>query len=170
MANSLVYTSAGIAFILIALLSLIVWIQNSINESRLLPTPTIPKENAVLTSFASARINAPVDEVFAVLLNYKDYLKWSCFSQYKWQEVTEDGAPRVGSTGSFKVRSLLFLNLVLYLSFRLSQCWRVLVNGIKWSRSKQCKMFIECCKATLRYIKMKSEFGSTTSLENWKHL
>jgi hypothetical protein len=103
MANTLVYTSAGIAFILIVLLFLVAWIQNSVSESRLLATPSIPKENAVLTSFASARISAPADDVFKAMLSYKDYSKWSCFSQYTWQETTEDGAPSVGSKGSFKV-------------------------------------------------------------------
>ena len=102
MANTIVYTSAGVAFILIVLLLLVVWIQNSVKKSRVLPTPSIPKENAVFTSFASARISAPVDDVFAVLLNYKDYSKWSCFSQYKWQK-TEGGIPVIGSKGSFKV-------------------------------------------------------------------
>ena len=100
MANILVYTSAGIAFVL---LFVVAWIQNSVNESRLLATPSIPKENAVLTSFASARISAPADDVFKAMLSYKDYSKWSCFSQYKWQETTEDGAPLVGSKGLFKV-------------------------------------------------------------------
>jgi hypothetical protein len=103
MANTIVYTSAGVAFILIVLLFLVAWIQNSVNENRLLATPSIPKENGVFTTFASARIAAPADEVFKVMLNYKDYSKWSCFSQYKWRETTEDGAPLVGSTGSFKV-------------------------------------------------------------------
>jgi hypothetical protein len=103
MANTIVYISAGVALILIGLLFLVALVQNSIKESPLLPTPTIPKEKAVFTSFASARISAPADEVFAVLLNYKDYSKWSCFSQYRWREVTKDGSPLIGSNGSFKV-------------------------------------------------------------------
>lgn len=117
MANTLVYTSAGVAFILIVLLFLVAWIQNSVNESRLLATPGIPKENAVLTSFASARISATADEVFKVMLNYKDYSKWSCFSEYTWKETTEDGAPLVGSKGKFKVFSCFVWFCVLSLFF-----------------------------------------------------
>lgn len=103
MANTVVYTSAGVAFVIVILLSLATWIRNSVDDSRLIATPTISKENAIFTSFGSARINAPPAEVFAVLMNHKDYSKWSRFSDHKWQDVNADGAPFVGSEGSFKV-------------------------------------------------------------------
>lgn len=127
MANTIVYISAAIAFILIVLLFLIAWIQSSAKQTRILASPTIPRGNAVLTSFASTRISAPTADVFAVLLKYKDYSKWSCFEQYKWQEIDEDGIPRVGSKGSFEVRfmaSSIFLNFLV-----LSQCWKIMSSS-----------------------------------------
>jgi hypothetical protein len=101
--NTVVYVSAGAAFVIISIFFLIAFIQNSVDESRLLATPTIPAQNAVLTSFASTKIYATADEVFNVLLNYKDYHKWSSASEYKWKDVTADGVPLTGSTGIFKV-------------------------------------------------------------------
>jgi hypothetical protein len=88
----------------IVILFLIAAIQNSVDESRLIATPNIPRENGVLTSFASTKIKASVEEVFAVIANFKDYSTWTSFSDYKWKDVTADGLPMTGSTGSFKVR------------------------------------------------------------------
>jgi hypothetical protein len=89
----------------------------------------VPKENAVLTSFASARISAPVDDVFAALLNYKNYSKWSC-QQYTWQaNIDGDGAPPVGTKGSFKVCSNLFdimLHIYRFGSFSALESFRFL--------------------------------------------
>lgn len=120
MASTLVYFSAGVAFVLIVLLFLVAWIQSSIKDNRVLATPSIPKENAVLTAFASARIGAPADDVFKVLLDFKGYSKWSCFSEYKWQDTAQDGAPHVGSQGSFKVNLdplLVFVGLYVLLQY-----------------------------------------------------
>jgi len=104
MANSVVYISAAVGFILIVILFLFAIIQNSVDDASLLATPTIPVQNGILTSFASTTIHASVDEVFAVLLNYKEYSKWSLFSEHKWEETTADGVPLVGTKGTFKVR------------------------------------------------------------------
>ena len=104
MAQTVVYISAAVVIIII--LFLIAALQNSVDEESLLATPTIPKNKAVLTSFASTKINAPTDEVWATVINFKDFSKWSPFSEHKWKEVTADGTPLTGSTGTFKVRLL----------------------------------------------------------------
>ena len=92
------------AAIAIALLFLIAAIQNSVDESRIIATPNIPRESGVLTSFASTKIKASAEEVFVVVSNYKDYSTLTSFSDFKWKDVTADGVPMTGSTGSFKVR------------------------------------------------------------------
>ena len=82
---------------------------SSRSETHLTKAFIVTKDRAVLTTFASARISAPIDDVFAVMLNYKDYGKWSCFQQHKWQaEVDVSGAPPVGTKGSVSVSSHLF--------------------------------------------------------------
>jgi hypothetical protein len=125
MAHTLIY--AGVAFVLISLLFLVAWLQNSVDENRLLATPSIPKARGVLTSVASARISAPADEVFKVILNYKGYEKWSCFSGYQWSETTEDGAPLVGSTGSFKV-FVMFSWILTFCSALAGHTFRVVFH------------------------------------------
>lgn len=102
MANTLLWMT--FAVIAIAFLFLIAAIQNSVDESRIIATPNIPRENGVLTSFASTKIKASVEEVFAVVSKFKDYSAETPFSNFKWKEVTADGVPMTGSTGSFKVR------------------------------------------------------------------
>jgi hypothetical protein len=102
MASTLLYMS--IAAVLIASLFLIAIIQNSVDESRIIATPNIPREHGVLTSFVSVKIKASVEEVFDVLTKFKDYSTWTTFSEFKWIDVTADGVPMVGSTGSCKVR------------------------------------------------------------------
>ena len=69
-----------------------------------------------------------MDDVWAALLKYNDYSKWSCFQNYRWQaQVDEDGAPPVGATGWFKVFFDIFITVLdLHISFtssisRLSQ-------------------------------------------------
>jgi len=104
MASTLLYMS--IAAVLIAFLFLVAIVQNSVDESRIIATPNIPRENGVLTSSASIKIKASAEEVWAVITNFKDYSTWTSFSEYKWKEVTADGVPMVGSTGSFKVSLL----------------------------------------------------------------
>lgn len=97
------YLIVAVAFILISLLFVIAMIQNLVDEDRLIATPNIPRENAVLSAFASIKIKGSADEVFGVIKSYKGYPEWSPFHDYKWKDVTVDGVPRVGSPGSFMV-------------------------------------------------------------------
>jgi len=99
MANTFIYI--GFVVVLLAILFLIIILQTSVDESRILATPTIPVQRGVLTSFASTTIDASVEEVFDVVLNFKDYAEWSRFSEYQWEET---GEPVVGSRGTCKVR------------------------------------------------------------------
>jgi hypothetical protein len=98
-----VFLIIGMAFILISLLFVIAIIQNSVDEDRLIATPSIRQEDAVLTAFASTKIKGSADEVFDVVKKYKGYSDWSPFHDYKWNDVTMDGVPRVGSAGVFTV-------------------------------------------------------------------
>lgn len=104
MANTLVYV--GVAVVLITILFLIAAIQNSVDESRLMATPTIPRSNAVFTSTASTKIKATPEEVFAVITNFEEYDAWSTsFTDYHWHNLQlVDGLPGPGSTGTFQVR------------------------------------------------------------------
>ena len=107
MASATTYISAGVAFVTIAILFLIAIAQNSVDEKNLMSTPTIPIQKGVLTSFASTRIKASVENVFAAMINFKGYSTWSAFSDYKWDSVAADGVPLNGTTGSFKVSSMM---------------------------------------------------------------
>ena len=102
MASTLLW--ATFAAIAIGILFLIAVIQNSVDESSIIATPNIPRENGILTSVTSVKIKASVDEVFAVISSFKDYSAKAPFAGFHWKDVTADGVPRVGSTGSFKVR------------------------------------------------------------------
>jgi hypothetical protein len=102
MASTLLW--AIFAAVAIAILFLIATIQNSVDESNIMPTPNIPRENGILTAVASIEIKASVDEVFAVISNFKDYSTETPFAEFHWKKMTADGVPMVGSTGSFKVR------------------------------------------------------------------
>lgn len=92
--------------IAIAILFTIAIVQNSVDESSIIATPNIPRENGVLTAFASIKIKASADEVFSMIMKFKDCSSESTFSEHRWKEVTADGVPMVGSTGSYKVRKL----------------------------------------------------------------
>ncbi|KAE9381641.1 hypothetical protein N431DRAFT_321990 [Stipitochalara longipes BDJ] len=94
---------AGFAALAIALLFLIAIIQNSVDEKTIIPTPSIPQENGVMSSFASTKIKASVEEVFAVMASFKDYSTRTPFSAFNWKNKTADGVPMVGSTGSFRL-------------------------------------------------------------------
>lgn len=98
-----VYLIIAGAFLFISLLFVIAMIQNSVDEERLIATPSIRRENAVLTTFASIKVKGNADEVFAVVGKYKGYSDCAPFHDYKWKEVTMDGVPRVGSRGTFTV-------------------------------------------------------------------
>lgn len=88
--------------LIICIVLLVIYVQNSVDEARLIRTPNIPFENAVLTSMASVRIRAPPGEVFAVISRFKDPSDTSPISGYKWQETDLDGVPEVGSKGTYK--------------------------------------------------------------------
>jgi hypothetical protein len=106
MASATTYISASVALVTIAILFLIAIAQNSVDEKNLMSTPTIPIQKGVLTSFASTRIKASVENVFAAMINFKGYSTWSAYSDYKWDSVAADGVPLNGTTGSFKVSSM----------------------------------------------------------------
>jgi len=105
MANSFVYTSAAVLLVVVVLFSIAI-IHNSVDKSRLLATPGIPVEKAIRSSFGSSTIHASVDDVFSVLMNFKDYNKWSLLKEYRWEETTADGVPLVGSEGSVEVSDI----------------------------------------------------------------
>jgi hypothetical protein len=102
MANTLLW--ASFAAIAIGILFLIAIIQNSVDESSIIATPSIPRENGIFTSVASVKIKASAEEVFAAISSFKDFSPGTPFAMYHWKDVTADGVPRVGSTGSCKVR------------------------------------------------------------------
>ena len=102
MASTVVYLCAGVAFILVAIL--IATVRNYVDDKNLVATPTIPKANAVLTSFASTKIKATEDDVFAVIANFKDQAWSSSFTDYKFDNQQ---VPQTGSKGTFKVSLFL---------------------------------------------------------------
>ena len=110
MAQTYVYICTAI--VIVTILFLIAALQNSVDDRSLLATPSITKDRAVLTAFASTKINAPVDEVWAAVTNFKASSKGSSFSEYQWKGVTADDTPRIGCTGTFKVRRLFWTSFV----------------------------------------------------------
>ncbi len=103
MVGTALYVCTAVAFLLIALVLLIAFLQNSVDQHHLLATPTIPLKHGVVTSFASTKINASVDEVFAVLVNFEDYPKWSSSTEYRWHTHMTDGLLVPGCVGTLKV-------------------------------------------------------------------
>lgn len=95
-----------IACIAIAILFAFALLQNAVDEKSIIATPNIPRENGILTRFASMKMKAPPEKVFEVLSTFKDYSKTLTFSQHKWDEVGEDGAPEQGSKGTTKVSNI----------------------------------------------------------------
>jgi len=108
MANTIVYICIAVVFITI--LFLVAAIQNSVDESRLMGTPTIPRSNAVFTSLASTKIKATPEEVLAVITNFEGYDKWSTsFTNHHWHDLQLlYGHPGPGSTGTFQVRTFRY--------------------------------------------------------------
>ena len=102
MANTLLW--ASFAALAIGILFLIAIIQNSVDENSIIATPSIPRENGIFTSVASIKMKSSAEEVFAAISSFKDYSAETPFAKFHWNDVTADGVPRVGSTGSFKVR------------------------------------------------------------------
>lgn len=106
MAISILYISAIVCFFIVAVLSLVAFIQGSVNDARLLGTPAIPIQKAIVTSFGTATIQARTDELFKVLTRFEEYPRWSSYTNYQWEKATVDvnGVPRVGSRGTLEVR------------------------------------------------------------------
>jgi hypothetical protein len=94
----------AIAVLILLVLFFFVFIENSVDETQLLATPTIPKDEAAFTSFASVKIQATAEEVFAVVLNFTDYGSWNTSTpEITWDKTTADGVPFVGAKGVAKV-------------------------------------------------------------------
>lgn len=90
----------GIVILAFSVIFLVVLLQGSSETKSIRATPSIAVKDGVLTCSASAILQASVDEVFAVLLNYKDY-SWASHHKYEWKE--KDGIPVLGSTGMVTV-------------------------------------------------------------------
>ncbi|PQE20776.1 hypothetical protein CJF30_00002080 [Rutstroemia sp. NJR-2017a BBW] len=100
MADLTYYIYASLILLIICLLVIIVLlIQNSVDEKRLKATPSISKQDAISTAFASIKINASADEVFNVISSFKHY--GSGHAQYTWGTSSEKH-PTVGSKGLYK--------------------------------------------------------------------
>lgn len=96
------YTCLSLAFLVICLLLIIVLlIQNHVDKKQIMATPSIRKDEAVLTAYASVRINASADEVFGVITSFEKY--GSGYSQYKWDDH-RGKTPIVGAKGLYSVR------------------------------------------------------------------
>ncbi|QSZ28639.1 hypothetical protein DSL72_003138 [Monilinia vaccinii-corymbosi] len=64
-------------------------------------TPSLRKDKAVLSTYASVRINASADEVFGVITSFEKYE--SGYSQYRW-DGDQDKMPIVGARGLYSFR------------------------------------------------------------------
>ena len=122
MVSTVAYVSATIALTIVSGILLVV-AKNSANPSQIRPTPSIPAENAVVTAFASTRIRATADDVFAAMLeNFKGGSYWSLFTEYQWKDKDLDGLPIAGTTGSvrvsmFRLSHTLKIRLGFYIFF-----------------------------------------------------
>ncbi|KAF7958508.1 hypothetical protein EAE96_002051 [Botrytis aclada] len=91
-----------LAFLIICLLFIIVLlIQNHVDEKSLIATPSINKDDAVLTAYASVKINASADDVFRVITSFQKY--GSGYSQYEF-ELDQEKMPAVGARGMYTFR------------------------------------------------------------------
>ena len=107
----------GIGLVTLSLLLLFAYLQGSHETKSVHSPPSIASSmeaNSVLTSSLSMIIHASVDEVFAVLVNYKDY-SWSSNTKYTW----DDENPRVGSNGTITVSNKMGIRTFTHLIFSL---------------------------------------------------
>lgn len=96
------YLISFLAFLIVCLLFIIVLlIRNHVDEKSLIATPSINKDEAILTAYASVKINAPADDVFRVITSFKKY--GSGYSQYEF-EHDQEKLPTVGARGIYSVR------------------------------------------------------------------
>lgn len=111
---SLQLISVGIGLVVLSLLLLVAFLQGSHATKSIYSMPSIAsKEDGVFTSSLSMLMHASVDDVFGVLLNYKDY-SWSSNMKYTWDDET----PGVGSNGTITV-SNGELGIICFGSFNL---------------------------------------------------
>ncbi|TGO28974.1 hypothetical protein BPAE_0020g00190 [Botrytis paeoniae] len=97
-----VYLFYFLTFLIICLLFIIVLlIQNHVDEKSLLATPSISKDDAILTTYASVKINASADDVFRVITSFKKY--GNGYSQYEF-EHDQEKMPAVGARGMYTSR------------------------------------------------------------------
>lgn len=93
-----------LALLVVCLLIIIILlIQNYVDEKRLMATPSIKKDEAVMTAYANIKINASPAEVFNAITSFEKY--GSGHSQYKWED-SMGTIPSVGATGMYSVRNL----------------------------------------------------------------
>lgn len=105
MASTILYVL--IAILILVIVFLVAIIRSVAFENTVIGTPSIPREKAVLTAFASAKIQGTVDEVFDYVIRFQHFGEETSFSEYKWQNVDGDGIPLPESPGTFKVRQTL---------------------------------------------------------------
>ncbi|KAF7915752.1 hypothetical protein BELL_0074g00070 [Botrytis elliptica] len=97
-----VYLFWFLIFLIICLLFIIVLlIQNHVDEKSLIATPSIKKDDAIFTAYASVKINASADDVFRVITSSKKY--GSGYSQYQF-EHDQEKLPVVGAKGIYSFR------------------------------------------------------------------
>ncbi|KAF7913771.1 uncharacterized protein EAF01_000177 [Botrytis porri] len=91
-----------LVFLIICLLFIIVLlVQNYVDEKSLIATPSIKKDDAVFTTYASVKINASADDVFRVITSFKKY--GNGYSQYEF-EHDQEKLPVVGAMGMYTFR------------------------------------------------------------------
>ncbi|KAI9650157.1 hypothetical protein NHQ30_000170 [Ciborinia camelliae] len=90
-----------IVLIICLLLIIVLLIQNYVDEKRLITTPFIGKDEAILTAYASVKINSSADDVFSTIISFEKY--GSGYSQYTWEDG-QGKPPIVGARGLFLVR------------------------------------------------------------------
>ncbi|TEY50425.1 hypothetical protein BOTCAL_0276g00050 [Botryotinia calthae] len=96
------YLLSFLAFLIVCLLFIIVLlIRNHVDEKSLIATPSINKDEAILTAYASVKINASADDVFRVITSFKKY--GSGYSQYEF-EHDQERLPTVGARGIYSFR------------------------------------------------------------------
>lgn len=110
-------------FTVVIFLFILAFFDTLIDEKKILATPTISKKKAVFTALASTKINAKAQDVFDVLLDFKNYGKWNTHTpQCHWDKVMADGVPLVGTKGTVKASSP-FLVWLSFLNFSAIFSW-----------------------------------------------
>lgn len=103
MTSTVTYATVLLGSALAVLFYIVSRVRNHVHKEDIIPTPTIPRESAVFTSFSSARIRGDADEVFAAVLDFEAYPAWSLYAKYTWNETDAEGLPVVGCAGICQV-------------------------------------------------------------------